>query len=138
MLASFYATAPTFVGKVVAVDVGACYANPPGEGRGRGIEARQHGIGAAVGDGHLRATAPVGRGDDVGKAIVVNIAGRHPDAAGEGHGQREEVTDHLEGPAVDNAHFWRGSRTGTADDVGRPVAVDVADRHAHTTSEVGG
>src|SRR2546428_805921 len=56
-----------------------------------------------VADLDVGAAAGVRRGDDVGLAVVVDVAGRHPDAAAEGRVVGGELADQRVGDAVEDA-----------------------------------
>src|SRR5205814_1871374 len=76
-------------------------------------------------------------GNDIGAAIAVDIAGRHIAAAGEVNVEGEEVSDLRAVLAAEHDDVRAATRPGGANDIRSPVAIDVADRHAHAAGESG-
>ncbi len=126
------------VGLAVAVEIAGRHVHAAGEGRGRGVEAGELEAVPAAGDGDLRSTAGIGPHDDIGVAVAIDVAGRHPDTAGQLGGQGLKVHDALEGLAVEDGDFGPTAGAGAADDVGRAVTVDVGDGDADTAGEARG
>src|SRR5262249_47039847 len=100
--------------------------NASSKGRCRCIEAGQQRAVLAAGNGHLRPTALVGGGDDVGESVAIDVAGRSEDAARKLHRQGHEVANHLEGFSIEDEYLGPASGPRTADDVRGAVAVDIA------------
>ena len=89
----------------------------------------------------MRSASGIGPGDDVGMAVVIEIAGGHEDTAAEAGVIGEEAADGagklLAGQAVEHTDVRPAARTGSRDDVGRAVAVDIAGRNAEPPENSG-
>src|SRR5262249_5884265 len=79
------------VGEAIAVDVAGCHVGPPREADGEGEKVEQRRAVLAVADDDIRPTARSGGGDNVSDAVVVHVAHRYADAAGEVRVVSEEV-----------------------------------------------
>src|SRR5205085_1518291 len=80
--------------------------------------------------------AGAGAGDDVVQAAAVEVAGRHPDAAGEVLAEGEEVVDDRAVLAGEDGDVGPAARVRAADDVREAVAVHVAGRDEDAAGEV--
>src|SRR5262249_29207414 len=126
------------VGAAIAIEITGRHAHAAAEGGAEGEEVAEELSRGSAEDAHLRQAARVGATDDVGPAIAVDVAGGHVRAAREQRREREEVAEHREGLAVEDAHLRRRAGARGAKDVGHTVAADVADGHANTASEARG
>jgi hypothetical protein len=87
---------------------------------------------------HVRPAAEAGPGDHIRFAVVVHVAGRHLDAAGEGGVVGEEAQQGGTVAAADDLDVRAAGRPGAGDEVGEAVAVDVAGRDEGAAGEQGG
>src|SRR5205823_67329 len=76
-------------------------------------------------DNSFEAGAWPGGGDDLGHAVMVEVAQRHPDAAGEGDIISEELADLGPGLRIEQADNW--STPGIGPDGDQVVDADLAD-----------
>ncbi len=84
----------------------------------------------------VRAAARPRPRDDVGAAVAVDVARRHAHAAGERRDRRRRSWPARSSPAPLNTRDVRAAaRAGAGDDVGAPVAVDVARRDVHAAGK---
>src|SRR5262249_37886761 len=92
---------------------------------------------AAVTAKHLdvRAATLAGPGDDVGTAVAMEVAGGYVPAAAESRGVGEESEQSPPAGSAECPDVRAAAVAGAGDDVGRAVAVDIADRHTHPTAE---
>src|SRR5262249_36724907 len=113
------------------------------EPRGIGeVVGEQRAIGAGE-DLDLRCGPGTRADDHVVEPVVVHVARRDEDSAEEPRPEREELTHDrgrrvAEGRAVDDPDVGPTARTRAHDQVGRAVAVDVADRDPDAAGQPGG
>src|SRR5207244_7711043 len=93
-----------------------------------GVEGEEAGddleIDAAEND-DLRPAAGAGAGDEVGRAVAVEVAGGHVDAAAERGGVGEHVADGGEVLAAEDADARPAAGAGAKADVGEAIAVEL-------------
>src|SRR5690606_31777778 len=86
-------------------------------------------VGGAAVDAHPAAAAPAAD-EQVGLAVAVDVAGGHVNAAAEVIAERREGHDRAGRGAVEDADA-SVARAGGHEQVGHPVARDIAGRDAH-------
>src|SRR5439155_1749043 len=83
---------------------------------------------------YVRATARTRPGNDVGKPVAVHIARGHSNATGKGCIKRKEAQQDRVRSSVKYFHVWSATRTGTGNDVGGRVAVNVTGSNIYTAA----
>ena len=83
----------------------------------------------------MRTAAGPGRRDDVGTSVVIDVCGSHTHAAGERRIVRGERARDRAVAAAEDDDVRSNARIRPRDDIGEPVAVDVAGRHEHATGK---
>src|SRR5262249_46879328 len=100
-----------------------------------GPELSHQGQVAGAEDADVGAATAAGAGEDIGTAVAEIVAGRHPDAPGEGRVVGEEVGQNGGVGAATDGDVRPAARPGAGNDVVDAVAVDVARCHADAAGE---
>ena len=119
------------VGQPVEIDVAGRDAHAAGKCQVERHEALEHGTVGAAEDLDVRSAAGIGADDDVVETVAVHIA-RPRRSPRRGNSDRNAMNSRIRCPSVPSNTLMCGPppRPGAGDDIGRAVAVDIADGHA--------
>src|SRR5262249_9638446 len=109
------------VGPAVAVEVAGRHEHAAAEVRPVGVEAGQFHPGDDAEDLDVRVGPRPRPGDDVGDAVAVEVAGRHPHPAGEPRVVGHEADERGQVPAAEGLDVRPAADVGAGDDVGEAV-----------------